>query len=62
MASVIGEYKIGKLIGEGAFSKVKLGVHTQTGQKVCFDERDSERQTVAESVLLTTIMKSLGGH
>jgi hypothetical protein len=29
----IGDYKIGKMIGEGAFSKVKLGVHSPTGQK-----------------------------
>ena len=33
-ANVIGDYRIGKLIGEGAFSKVKLGVHMETGQKV----------------------------
>ena len=31
---MIGDYKIGKVIGEGAFSKVKLGVHNQTGKKV----------------------------
>ena len=33
-ANVIGDYRVGKLIGEGAFSKVKLGVHMETGQKV----------------------------
>lgn len=36
-ANVIGDYRIGKLIGEGAFSKVKLGVHMETGQKVSQD-------------------------
>lgn len=34
MSTIIGDYKVGKLIGEGAFSKVKLGTHIQTGQKV----------------------------
>lgn len=31
---MIGDYNIGKVIGEGAFSKVKLGVHNKTGKKV----------------------------
>ena len=33
--SVVGEYRIGKTLGEGAFSKVKLAVHNGTGEKVC---------------------------
>lgn len=32
--SSLGEYKIGKTIGMGAFSKVKLAIHNETGQKV----------------------------
>jgi 5'-AMP-activated protein kinase, catalytic alpha subunit len=31
---VLGPYKLGKTLGIGAFGKVKLGVHTITGQKV----------------------------
>ncbi|KAI9219990.1 kinase-like domain-containing protein [Blastocladiella britannica] len=30
----IGDFKLGKTIGQGAFSKVKLGYHRETGQKV----------------------------
>lgn len=30
----IGDYKIGKTIGQGAFSKVKLAIHAETGAKV----------------------------
>ncbi len=32
--TTLGEYKLGKTIGQGAFSKVKLAVHNETGQKV----------------------------
>jgi 5'-AMP-activated protein kinase catalytic alpha subunit len=31
---IIGNYKIEKVIGEGTFSKVKLGIHIPTQQKV----------------------------
>jgi len=31
---LIGPYIIGKTIGQGAFSKVKLGYHVETGEKV----------------------------
>ena len=31
---VIGDYKIGKLLGKGAYGSVKLGEHIHTGQKV----------------------------
>lgn len=27
----LGQYRIGKSIGEGTFGKVRLGVHTPTG-------------------------------
>jgi len=30
----IGQYKLGKTIGEGTFGKVKIGVHTLTQEKV----------------------------
>jgi len=30
----IGPYKLGKTLGVGSFSKVKLGVHVPTGSKV----------------------------
>jgi carbon catabolite-derepressing protein kinase len=32
----IGNYKVGKTLGEGSFAKVKLAVHSMTGQKVTF--------------------------
>ncbi|KAI8849808.1 kinase-like domain-containing protein [Chytridium lagenaria] len=32
----LGNYQILKTIGQGAFSKVKLGIHKETGQKVRF--------------------------
>lgn len=31
---VIGQYMLGKTIGEGTFGKVKLAVHLPTGEKV----------------------------
>jgi hypothetical protein len=30
----IGNYRLGKNIGEGTFGKVKLGIHILTGEKV----------------------------
>ena len=30
----VGDYQLGKTIGEGAFSKVKIGHHIETGSKV----------------------------
>jgi hypothetical protein len=32
--TTLGDYKIGKTIGSGSFSKVKLGTHAITRQKV----------------------------
>ena len=31
---ILGDYKLGKTIGEGTFGKVKLGIHKLTGEKV----------------------------
>lgn len=31
---VLSEYKVGRTVGEGAFSKVKLGIHKSTSEKV----------------------------
>ncbi len=31
---IVGQYMIGKTIGEGTFGKVKLAVHIPTGEKV----------------------------
>ena len=30
----IGNYSLGKTIGEGTFGKVKLGIHIRTSEKV----------------------------
>lgn len=32
--SLLGNYILQKTIGEGTFGKVKLGIHTLTGEKV----------------------------
>ena len=32
---VLSEYKVGKTIGEGAFSKVKIATHRRTGTYIC---------------------------
>lgn len=32
---IVGQYMIGKTIGEGTFGKVKLAIHIPTGEKVC---------------------------
>ncbi|KAJ3125508.1 Serine/threonine-protein kinase par-1 [Nowakowskiella sp. JEL0407] len=42
---ILGDYHIGKTIGQGAFSKVKIGYHIETGQKVAIkviDKRQME--------------------
>ena len=31
---IVGQYMLGKTIGEGTFGKVKLAVHMPTGEKV----------------------------
>ena len=33
---IVGQYMIGKTIGEGTFGKVKLAVHIPTGEKVTY--------------------------
>ena len=32
--NVVGQFVLGKTIGEGTFGKVKIGTHTLTGEKV----------------------------
>ncbi len=31
----VGNYLLGRTVGEGSFAKVKEGLHTLTGEKVC---------------------------
>jgi serine/threonine protein kinase len=31
---ILGNYRLGKTIGEGTFGKVKIGYHKMTGEKV----------------------------
>ena len=31
---IIGQFILGKTLGQGTFGKVKLGIHTITGEKV----------------------------
>ncbi|KAJ3021187.1 Serine/threonine-protein kinase par-1 [Thoreauomyces humboldtii] len=40
---VLGDYQVGKTIGQGAFSKVKIGVHKETGQKVAIKIIDKKQ-------------------
>ena len=39
----IGQYKLGKTIGEGTFGKVRIGTHTLTGEKVAIKILEKER-------------------
>ncbi|RKO94681.1 kinase-like domain-containing protein, partial [Blyttiomyces helicus] len=40
---VLGDYQVGKTIGQGAFSKVKIGFHKETGQKVAIKIIDKKQ-------------------
>jgi hypothetical protein len=31
----IGEYRLEKVIGQGTYGKVRLGIHCDTGENVC---------------------------
>jgi 5'-AMP-activated protein kinase catalytic alpha subunit len=48
--SLIGNYFLQKTIGEGTFGKVKLGIHTLTGEKVAVKILEKERITDASDV------------
>ena len=39
----VGQYELGPLLGEGAWGKVKLGVHKKTKQKVAIKIIDKEK-------------------
>ncbi len=41
-SKLLKEYQMGKTIGQGAFSKVKLGYHRETGQKVAIKVIDKK--------------------
>ncbi|KAJ3100257.1 Map microtubule affinity-regulating kinase [Phlyctochytrium planicorne] len=43
---ILGNYNVGKTIGQGAFSKVKLGVHKETGQKVAIKIIDKKQMAI----------------
>jgi serine/threonine protein kinase len=51
---VVGQYMLGKTIGEGTFGKVKLAVHIPTGEKV------SSSSTISSSLLLTPSLYIIG--
>ncbi|KXS21789.1 Pkinase-domain-containing protein, partial [Gonapodya prolifera JEL478] len=40
---ILGDYQIGKTIGQGAFSKVKIGYHRETGAKVAIKIIDKKQ-------------------
>ena len=42
-SNTIGNYQLGKTIGEGTFGKVKLGIHSQTQEKVAIKILEKDR-------------------
>jgi serine/threonine protein kinase len=42
-SNIIGNYNLGKTIGEGTFGKVKLGIHIQTQEKVAIKVLEKDR-------------------
>mgnify|MGYP003684654969 CR=1 FL=1 len=42
-ARQVGNYVLSKTLGEGTFGKVKLGVHTLTGEKVAIKVLEKDR-------------------
>lgn len=47
---MIGNYILGKTIGEGTFGKVKLGSHSLTGEKVAIKILEKDRITDVSDV------------
>jgi len=47
---MIGNYVLGKTIGEGTFGKVKLGTHLLTGEKVAIKILEKDRITDVSDV------------
>ena len=54
-SKLLKEYQMGKTIGQGAFSKVKLGYHRETGQKVAI-------KIVDKKVMAEKAKKSKDAH
>lgn len=63
MASRVGKYLLFETLGEGAFGKVKLGVHEETGEQVAvkiMDKSDIKAQEMTMNVRREiAIMKAL---
>mmetsp|Transcript_12760 Transcript_12760/g.34293 ORF Transcript_12760/g.34293 Transcript_12760/m.34293 type:complete len:681 (+) Transcript_12760:42-2084(+) len=63
MAARVGKYLLFETLGEGAFGKVKLGVHEDTGEQVavkCMDKADIKAQEMTMNVRREiAIMKAL---
>lgn len=63
MVREIGKYKIGEIIGEGAFGKVKYGVNKETGERVAIKiiskaklaKQNMEKQTKKEILIMKRI-------
>ena len=62
MPKTVGEYKLIKTLGEGAFSKVKEGVHIPTG--IHYAVKVIDRQLVAENQMDVQLKREIGvmGH
>ena len=63
---IIGQYMIGKTIGEGTFGKVKIGVHLPSGEKVAVKilekARIKEQADVRRVNREIKILKKLNGN
>ncbi|KAI3654153.1 hypothetical protein MP228_000872 [Amoeboaphelidium protococcarum] len=60
---LLGEYKIGRTVGEGAFSKVKIATHKQTNQKVAIKiiKKDEEERKQQEAIKAKSLLLSANG-
>jgi serine/threonine protein kinase len=47
---ILGDYKVGKTLGQGAFSKVKFAIHIPTGEKVAIKIIDKKMMAEANQV------------
>lgn len=55
--SIVGNYKIEKTIGQGTFGKVKLAIHSLTGEKVAVKILEKDR--IADSSDIERVSREL---
>lgn len=64
MSKSIGQYNIGRTLGQGASCKVKLGVDTQTGKKVAVKIMNKDLDQEALRLVRTECeaLQAIGQH